>query len=89
MDPAILAATIGVPSSLIAAAVAYPVGRGVARRQAEDQHTQWLRTQRQSASSRLADGATEFIEAGTHAWEAVARPAYAHTASRHRLPQTP
>ncbi|WP_405871866.1 hypothetical protein [Streptomyces sp. NBC_00005] len=43
---------------------------------------QWLRTQRQSASSRLTDAATDFIEAATHAWEAVARPEYAHTRRR-------
>lgn len=82
MDSTILAALIGVPTTLVTAAIAYPVGRGVARRQAEDQHTQWLRTQRQSASSQLADGATEFIESADAAWEAVARPAYAHIRRR-------
>lgn len=93
MEPEILAALIGVPAVLISAAIAYPVGRGVARRQAEDQHAQWLRTQRQSASSQLTDAATDFIEAATHVWEAVARPEYAHTRrqdieSRKRLDPT-
>ena len=82
MEPEVLAALIGVPAVLISAAIAYPVGRGVARRQAEDQHAQWLRTQRQSASSQCTDAATDFIEAATHVWEAVARPEYAHTRRR-------
>jgi hypothetical protein len=82
MDPEVLAALIGVPAVLISAAIAYPVGRGVARRQAEDQHTQWLRAQRESASNQLTDAATDFIESATHVWEAVARPEYAHTRRR-------
>jgi hypothetical protein len=82
MEPEVLAALIGVPASVIAAAIAYPIGRGVARRQAEDQHTQWLRSQRQSTSSQLSDATTDFIGAATHAWEAVARPEYAHTRRR-------
>jgi hypothetical protein len=82
MEPEVLAALIGVPAVLISAAIAYPVGRGVARRQAEDQHAQWLRTERQGACRQLTDAATEFIEAATHAWEAVARPEYAHTRRR-------
>ncbi|WP_331765457.1 hypothetical protein OG571_45905 (plasmid) [Streptomyces sp. NBC_01369] len=82
MQTEVLVALIGVSATVAAAAIAYPVGRGVARRQAKDQHDQWLRTQRQSASSRLADGATEFIELAAHAWEAVARPEYAHTRRR-------
>ncbi|QKW09953.1 hypothetical protein HUT18_29615 [Streptomyces sp. NA04227] len=82
MDPTILAAVIGVPATVTAAAIAYPVGRAVARRQADDQHAQWLRTQRQAASTRLTDAATQFIEAAVPAWEAVARPEYAHTRRR-------
>ncbi|MFC8069726.1 hypothetical protein [Streptomyces sp. NPDC057293] len=82
MGTEVIVALIGVSASVLAAAIAYPVGRGVARRQASDQRDQWLRAQRQSASSRLADGATEFIETATHAWEAVARPEYAHTRRR-------
>ncbi|MFI0766164.1 hypothetical protein ACH4TQ_14965 [Streptomyces sp. NPDC021218] len=82
MDPGVIAALVGVPTSIAAAAIAYPVGRGVARRQAEDQHVQWLRTQRREASSRLTDAATSFIESASYAWEAVARPEYAHTRRR-------
>ncbi|MFF4918896.1 hypothetical protein [Streptomyces tendae] len=82
MGTEVIVALIGVSASVLAAAIAFPVGRGVARRQASDQHDQWLRGQRQNASSRLADGATEFIETATHAWEAVARPEYAHTRRR-------
>ncbi|GAA2350717.1 hypothetical protein [Streptomyces violaceusniger] len=82
MDPGVIAALVGVPTSIAAAAIAYPVGRGVARRQAEDQHVQWLRTQRREASSRLTDAATSFIESAAHVWEAVARPEYAHTRRR-------
>ena len=82
MDPGVIAALVGVPTSIAAAAIAYPVGRGVARRQAEDQHVQWLRTQRQAASIRLTDAAASFIESASHAWEAVARPEYAHTRRR-------
>ncbi|MFD7500255.1 hypothetical protein [Streptomyces sp. NPDC059850] len=82
MDLGVIAALVGVPTSIAAAAIAYPVGRGVARRQAEDQHVQWLRTQRQGASIRLTDAAASFIESASHAWEAVARPEYAHTRRR-------
>lgn len=66
MDPGVIAALVGVPTSIVAAAIAYPVGRGVARRQAEDQHVQWLRAQRREASSRLTDAVTSFIESASH-----------------------
>jgi len=65
MEPEALAALISIPASLVAAAIALPVGRGIARRQAADQHMQWLRSQRQSASGQLADAVTDFIEAAT------------------------
>ncbi|MFI2620505.1 hypothetical protein [Streptomyces sp. NPDC018584] len=82
MQTEVVVALIGVSASVSAAAIAYPVGRGVARRQAKDQQEQWLRAQRQSASSRLSDAATEFIENATHVWEAVVRSDYAHTRRR-------
>ncbi|MFJ3608514.1 hypothetical protein OHA57_40040 (plasmid) [Streptomyces anulatus] len=82
METEVIVALIGVSATVTAAAIAYPVGRGVARRQASDQHIQWLRAQRQNASARLAGAATDFIETVAHAWEAVARPEYAHTRRR-------
>ncbi|MFE0173187.1 hypothetical protein ACFWZ2_12770 [Streptomyces sp. NPDC059002] len=82
MESEVLAAVIGVPATVITAAIAYPVGRGVARRQAADQHEQWLRAERRGASQVLADAATAFIEESNTVWEAVVRPDYAHTRRR-------
>ncbi|AUA17252.1 hypothetical protein GTZ89_26395 [Streptomyces sp. SID8382] len=82
MDPGVIAALVGVPTSVIAAAIAYPVGRGVARRQAADAHEQWLRAERRTAAQCLADAATGYIEALAEVREKVERPDYAHTRRR-------
>lgn len=82
MDAEVIAALVGVPASVAVAAIAYPVGRGVARRQADDAKRQWLRGERQAAARSLAVAATDFIEAAEMVREAVTRPDYGHTRRR-------
>ncbi|QIY53216.1 hypothetical protein HEP86_00160 [Streptomyces sp. RPA4-5] len=82
MEAEVIAALVGVPTSVIVAAIAYPVGRGVARRQAADAHEQWLRAERRTAAQAVADAATECIETLVLVREQVERPDYAHTRRR-------
>ncbi|MFE7543514.1 hypothetical protein [Streptomyces platensis] len=82
MEAEVIAALVGVPTSIIVAAIAYPVGRGVARRQAADTHEQWLRAERRTAAQALADAATACIETLAQVREQVERPDYAHTRRR-------
>ncbi|MFF4947919.1 hypothetical protein [Streptomyces chattanoogensis] len=82
MEAEVIAALVGVPTSIIVAAIAYPVGRGVARRQAADAHAQWLRTERRIAAQALTGAATECIENLVQVREQVERPDYAHTRRR-------
>ncbi|MEU9237128.1 hypothetical protein [Streptomyces subrutilus] len=82
MQTEVLVALIGLPAAALTAGIAYPVGRGVARRQAADQHAQWMRAERRNASQAYADAATGFIEAFKTSWQEIARPDYAHTRRR-------
>ncbi|MFD3555097.1 hypothetical protein ACFWWA_23840 [Streptomyces goshikiensis] len=82
MQTEVVVALIGLPVTALGAAIAYPVGRGVARRQAADQHAQWLRAERRNATQAHSDAATKFIEAFRTSWEEIGRPAYAHTRRR-------